>query len=173
LDFYKRRSDEEDRFKYVYSVHEYITYLNKLYDDRATSLITAVSVVVAIILGVTNIVFQSSNRNFDIAIIGSTISVASLFVSLILLMMAISPRSPDPDSPIYSANIKKIGSEKFKSYIMTSSNEHIIEDLCRETYVLSCVAETKNKWIKVSIAFIAIGMISLILSLVIVFYSIK
>lgn len=158
--------NEKDRIDYIKFTHNYICYLNQLYDNRATSLIIAVSVVEAIALGIVNFL-STSNKLCSIGYFLIVISIIILFISLLSLIICITPRSPDPQSPMYSASIMQKSKLDFINEMKMINYNAIINNICRETSIVSYVVERKDKWIKRSLVCLIIGIISLSVSIII------
>lgn len=145
------------RYDFCKIIHSYISYLNKLEDDRANYLIVGNSLLLASTLVVWNSVIATW-QNDKFLILSFCGILTTTIISIVCAVIAIKPKTFDADSPIHSSAIAKLNLDTYQKNILSIKNYDIILALSRENHVVSRIVEYKSKWVTVSVYAILIGI---------------
>jgi len=161
----KKMMTLNDTYDYAKFIFDYVMYMNKLYDKRATGLLTAVSIIeVTIILGITNMISVMSPPIQPVMMLGTAGTIV-LFGSSICFGLAMFPRSPEPSSRVYYDFIRRLRQDDFHSEVGGTEMAKMIENICREAHVVSGVVEAKERWLKAGHVSMVAGVVILIIFL--------
>ncbi len=157
---------------YTKTVFKHNQNLIQLADNKASIIISVISVLIPIIFGMD--VFISTNdqiSNFKAFLyISFIISVVLLAITFSFAILVIVARTKEEYGDlIFFANIKKKKIEEYEVFIKTLNKKLILEDYIKENYAIAQINSKKYNMFKISLLFLSISVLFLIFKYIILF----
>ena len=153
----------EERFRYAILLHDYIVALNKAQDNRSHFLLAAGVALIAG-LGFTLNWLWEAGRLGSVEFAALMFALALFSATGICSLLAIRPRTYDPSSPVHTSGIAMQDRAEFIEASTGRELTDMIREVARENHVVATIVEDKAKWVSIGIILMVVGMVSLLLS---------
>lgn len=137
--------------------HDYIKYLNQIYDQRASYVVLANSVFVAGIFSTLETLTRQPQPVVIYAMVASC--VLTFITSVVMAVWAFLPKTFDADSPLHSSAIAKGSMTDHENWLLSETEHRAVISMARENWVVSCIVEHRSLFVGRSARLFFVGVL--------------